>query len=245
MMRSTIFYFTASFPAEDVLERFLALISPDLIKYVELGLPSVNPRYDGPDIRGTHRIAIERFRKETLGKYSKIINDLGITPFLLAYSDDLERMGADFLHYLREVNFSGVIVPDLLVDHYPEARETIEDIQESLDFIPFFNPSTPDAVVSKISSITRSWVYYGLQPSTGIEVPYDLNAVSHRILELIPDREINFGFGIRNIEQAGEILRLGTSGIAIGSILVPMLRNNDTDAFVDFQQRLLEVQAGV
>lgn len=241
MNRKTIFYFTSSYPTHEQLLKFISSVDGEVVKYVELGLPSMNPLYDGPSIRKTHSDALRNFHFSHLAEYGSILTRKGVRPYLLAYYNDFAQRGERMLDDLADAGFAGLLIPDLLIDHADVAQSTIASVQKKLEFIPFFNPATPDAIVSRISGMTRSWVYYGLQPSTGIEIPYDLAEVSSRIRELLPSREVNFGFGIRNLDQVREIMSLGSDGVAIGTMIIPMLTGHDLEAFLKFQHELGEV----
>jgi Tryptophan synthase alpha chain len=190
----------------------------------------------------THEIAEKNFQSDHLEQYADILGKKNVRTYLLTYYRDLARQSSDFIPHLSDSGFSGVIVPDLLVDYSAIASDVITRIQGSLDFIPFFNPATPDGVIERISRMTESWIYYGLQPATGIRIPYDLEEVSRRIIELLPGREVNFGFGIRSMDQIGRIMDLGSKGVALGTLLVPMVRENRLDDFVELQEQIREVQ---
>ncbi len=243
MTRKTIFYFTSSYPDHRRLLDFMKGVDGNVVKYVEIGLPSRNPLYDGPHIRKTHSDALRNFHFSHLEEYGSILASKGIAPYLLSYYGDFAERGEKLLDDLADAGFAGLLIPDLLIDHADVAEHTIAAVQKKLEFIPFFNPATPDTVVSKISGMTKSWIYYGLQPSTGIEIPYDLEEVSARIRGLLPRREVNFGFGIRNLDQVKEILSLGSDGVAIGTMIIPMLVGHDLEAFLKFQRDLGEVSA--
>ena len=234
-MKPLILYFTADFPSYEILKRFLEEVDPEIVKYVEIGIPEANPLYDGPTIKATHTMALKNFQWDHLRQFAEILIEKGIKVFALSYYGLIERGGIDFIHNLKDSKFSGIIIPDLLTDYSEESERIIPEIEENFSFIPFFNPATPDIVIQEVSSKTSSWIYYGLQPSTGIDIPFDLNEVSKRILDLVANREINFGFGIRTIEQIKEILGLGSSGVAIGSLMVQYLKDNDMEGFRNFQ----------
>ncbi len=240
-MKPLILYFTADYPSNEILKNFLEEIDPDVVKYVEIGVPETNPLYDGPTIKSTHSTALKNFHPDHLKEFAGILGKKGIRIFALSYYDQIERGGLDFVRSLKENGFSGIIVPDLLTDYSEESEHLIPEIEEIFSFIPFFNPATPDGVIHEIAPKTSSWIYYGLQPSTGIDIPFDLEEVSKRILEIVPDREINFGFGIRTIQQVSEIMRLGSNGVAIGSLLVKYLMDNDLEGFRNFQNSVKEV----
>lgn len=242
MIKPLILYFTANYPDKPTVTRFIEEIDPDVVKYVELGIPTENPLYDGPTIKSTHSVARKSFEMNDLADYAKMLAGKGIETFILSYYSVISNGGDKFLEFLEESGISGIIVPDLLTDYYDIKDEVIEKIQKHIDFIPFFNPATPDSVIEEVAAATRSWIYYGLQPSTGIAVPYDLTEVSRRIMELVKGREINFGFGVKTVSGVREIISLGSSGVAIGSMLVPMLGKGQIQEFHDFQSELLEVR---
>lgn len=239
-IKPLILYFTANYPDKETLSEFIREIDPEIVKYVEIGIPIENPLYDGPTIKSTHSVARNGFRVEDLAYYTKLLSDRGVETYVLAYYSVIRDRGEVFLDYLKDAGISGIIVPDLLTDFYDIKDEVIYTIEKRLHFIPFFNPATPDAIIEDVASHSSSWIYYGLQPSTGIAVPYDLEEVSRRIVELVEKREINFGFGIRTVEDVKEIIALGSNGVAIGSMLVPLLRENDLVGFKKFQSELKE-----
>lgn len=222
------------------MKSFLEEVDPEVVKYVEIGIPDCNPLYDGPTIKSTHSKALKNFRADHLMDFTSILKDKGIRSYALTYYDQIANGGTDFISSLKESGFSGAIIPDLLIDYSEASYGLIPQIEKIFSFIPFFNPATPDGVIQSVSSMTGSWIYYGLQPSTGIDIPFDLNEVASRIFSLIHGREINFGFGIRTIDQVREILGLGSNGIAIGSLLVQLLKDNDLEGFKSFQNSVKE-----
>ncbi len=98
---------------------------------------------------------------------------------------------------------------------------------------PFFT-ITPDHIIKKIAEMTSSWIYYGLQPSTGIDIPYEIDYTTERINQLLPGREITYGFGIKTEEDIKQLMKNGGSGVAIGSYIEKMLEKNDKKGFLDY-----------
>lgn len=237
-MGNLILYFTLGYPENQTLLSFIDEIGNGSVSYIEFGFPSPNPKYDGPIIRRTHaaarlNYALEEYEKifsKSLEKANKI--------YSLSYYSDIRGEIEQFIVYLKNQGFSGIILPDLLIDYFHESKKIINCIQANgLDFIPFFTPSSPDSNIIEISKMTKSWIYYGLQPSTGISVPYDLDEVTERIKELLPEREINFGFGIRNVDQIAGLIERGASGVAIGSLFVRMLEEGNRHTFHEFLEK--------
>ncbi len=244
-LKPLILYFTADYPSIEILKSFLEAVDPDVVKYVEIGIPESNPLYDGPIIKATHSVALKDYTSSHLLEYTSILTGKGIPIYALSYYEKFSKQGISYAKFLKDSGFSGVIVADLLTDYSEESDRIIPEIEEIFSYIPFFNPATPDGLIISVSSMTTSWIYYGLQPSTGIDVPFDLEEVSKRILDLLPGREINFGFGIRTAAQIREVLTLGSSGVAIGTLLVEYLKNRDLEGFRKFQESVKEVPLNV
>lgn len=245
MRNNLILYFTLGFPDQKSVEEFTDLVEPEYVDYVEFGFPSGSPVYDGPKIRQTHKKAISNYDKERSEEIFRKLLAKGIKVFSLTYYGDISGDPGKFFSYLKEMGFSGMIIPDLLVDFFSSAREVITDMKEhGLDYIPFFNPATPDSVIKDVSSLTDSWIYYGMQPSTGIAVPFEVREVVERARSLLPGREINFGFGIRDKEQVKELVDYGADGVAIGTALVDIMSANDGEHFVEYMKEMRGVLDG-
>lgn len=239
-IRPVILYFTADYPDKGTVGKFLEEIDPEIVKYVEIGIPTENPLYDGPSVKSTHSVARSQYNNEDLAEMADLVNSRGMETDILAYSEVFLKGGEEYPQFLKNSGISGAIVPDLLTDYFDQKDEFINELQKKINFIPFFNPATPDSIIGEITSKTSSWIYYGLQPSTGINVPYDPVEVSSRIFSLVKNREINFGFGVRSVRDVKDIISLGSSGVAIGSMLVPMLKNRDIGSFRKFQSEIKE-----
>jgi tryptophan synthase alpha chain len=233
-MSRLILYFTVGYPDRTTFGNFVSSLSSDYVDYVEFGFPSPDPKYDGPIIRKTHGIAEYGQRGDYSSVFRHVI-DAGIRAYSLAYVSDIIDDFSGNISFLKDTGFSGILMPDLLIDYFSRSDDLISKVQEAgLEVIPFFNPSTPDRVIMKVAGITHSWVYYGVQPSTGIVMPMDMKEVVERIRKLLPDREINFGFGIRSIAQASEIIHEGGDGVAIGSAIISMLESREIKEFSDY-----------
>jgi len=238
-MKNLIPYFTLGYPDNEKLIRFLNIMPVNKINYLEFGFPSNDPRYDGPIIRETHKIGNKNFDTELYDNLFLYFHKNNIKMYSLSYYSDIKPKFNEFINYLKERNFSGIIIPDLIIDYYNEAKETINYLNKNnFEYIPFFSPSTPDKIINDISKLTDSWIYYGLQPSTGIDIPYELDYTTERINSLLPDREITYGFGIKTEDDIKSLMRNGGSGVAIGTYLEKMLEKNDEKGFLDYINRI-------
>ena len=243
MKNRIILYFTIGFPDNETLLEFSDAIPEHSVDYVELGYPSRRAYYDGPRIRETHEAGLANFNESAINKLTSSLKKKARKIYLLAYHDDFLENREKIYGILKKSGFSGLIIPDLLTDFYDETEDMIMDIQGSgYEYIPFFNPSSPDKVIKKVSGLTESWIYYGLMPSTGINVPYNQDAVVSRINSLIGDREINFGFGIRSVEDVKKLVSYGAHGAAIGTLLITMLESHNTEGFMEFLKDLAVIR---
>ena len=152
-MSRLILYFTVGYPDRATFGNFVSSLSSDSVDYVEFGFPSRDPKYDGPLIRKTHSIA----EYEGNGDYSAIfrhITDAGIRAYSLAYVSDIIDDFSGSISFLKDTGFSGILMPDLLIDYFSRSGELISRVHEAgLEVIPFFNPSTPDRVIMKVAGI--------------------------------------------------------------------------------------------
>ena len=232
MRKKLAVYFTFPFPDYATIRQFLASINSELVDYVELGIPVKNPYYDGPKIRTTHGSSIEHFKPDEMRNEIKELQNKGLKTYTLTYLNSIEKDQETGIKNLKDSGFEGVIFPDLLIDYYDTREDTLRIMdQENLSLIPFFTSSTPDGVVHEMLERTSSWVYHGIQPSTGVNVPVDTEKTGERIRRISGSREIIFGFGISNTEDARRVMESGADGIAIGSMFIDYLKRGDVEGF--------------
>lgn len=231
-MKSLYLYFTLGYPNFNTLNRFVSSLDRSTVSGIELGFPSKDPHYDGPVIRKTHSVALANDPEQS-NETIALINSKGIPMYSLSYFSDFGDKLDTYLAFLSEHNFAGMIIPDIFVDYFDEYGDVIAACRDhGLQFIPFFNASTPDRVISDVCGMTDSWVYFGIQPSTGINVPFNMADASERMRSLIGDRELVYGFGIRGTNQIQEVVQSGADGIALGSMFVPMLQAGNSEEFI-------------
>jgi tryptophan synthase alpha chain len=232
MKSRLLIYLTLGFPNDEFLEDFVRALPDGIVDGLELGLPSSDPRYDGPKIRSTHGEK-NHFNLNQLNRILLLCKERKIQVNVLSYYSDIENSEGTTLSMLSEHSVREIIVPDLLIDYAESADAFISRLKANgISYIPFFNAATPDRIIVKYVNMTDSWIYYGLQPSTGINVPVNIQEVVSRATSIIRGRDIIFGFGIRNGADAGEIIRAGGHGIAIGSAIVDDLSRHDKMAAI-------------
>ncbi len=225
-------YFTLGYPDRETFETFLNEALQSRVEYIEVGIPTEHPYFDGPVIRKTHSTALKNYSDSFLTHSVRTIIDKGKKAYALVYYNHFHGREDAFISFIKGAGFSGMIVPDLLTEYFDDRIMLAGKIEGvGMNLIPFVNSSTPDSVIREISQITGGWIYHGLQPSTGIRVPVDLKKITERIEMLCPGREIIFGFGISSKQTIVELRQLGAGGIAVGSSFIPSMEKNDLNEF--------------
>ncbi|EQD42119.1 tryptophan synthase subunit alpha, partial [mine drainage metagenome] len=134
-----LIYFTLGFPDDQFLENLVLDIPDGLVDGLELGLPSADPRYDGPKIRLTH---LETGSKE-LERFDPVLRACvkkGIRVNILSYYSDFENNESNILSLLSRHSIHEIIVPDLLIDYADAAEPFLEKLRSAgISYIPFFN----------------------------------------------------------------------------------------------------------
>ena len=231
-------YFTMGYPDDSTVLAALKTAIRNGVHKIELGYPSPDPKYDGPGIKRTHLGNPASIDSD----YPEIFSELrehGISYYALLYYSDVCTDLDYSLRRLKELGFKGLILPDLLIDYFSESKQIITHIQgQSLEFVPFFTQATPDAVIREVSRKTRSWIYYGLQPSTGIIVPLDFKSVGRRVGELLAGRNVVYGFGIRGTRDVELLRNMGAYGAAVGSAFVEHLRYGDMGSIAELLKEM-------
>ncbi|EQD70174.1 tryptophan synthase alpha chain, partial [mine drainage metagenome] len=172
MRKKLALYFTFPYPNLKILKPFIDSIGNEDIDYVELGIPVARPYYDGPKIRNTHQAALKEFKSDDLKNTILGLKDSGIKSYALTYTNSFENNPNSAFEDLRLAGFDGVILPDLLIDYFDDRNKLLDSLKNyEISFIPFFTSSTPDIIIKEFLKRTSSWIYHGIQPSTGINVP--------------------------------------------------------------------------
>ena len=143
-MRKKLFiYITLGYPDNDTLATFIEQMESGIVDGIEFGLPSRDPRYDGPKIRLTHkRIDLPEFSgfREIFEKSDNICE----RKIALSYFSDLSGDLDGYISFMKNYGITEVIVPDMLIDFPSKIDQTVKKLAESnISFIPFFQCSHP------------------------------------------------------------------------------------------------------
>ena len=236
-----IIYLTISWPS---IEKFYEIVEK-LSSYVdifEFGIPTKNPKYDGPTIKLTHKFA------KIYGLNSlKLLENLSIkNKILLTYFEDylIENKVEVLFKEVSNLNFISILLPDLLFD-YPEYLNYYVNLCQEYSLKPsfFISSKFPHHLIRKLLNYEPYLIYLGLQAATGIELPIYVTRNIRIYRELINSSETLFviGFAISRIEQILKFLELKVDGIVIGSKIVKLVSDYGVEKAIEFVREIREV----
>jgi tryptophan synthase alpha chain len=223
-------YFTAGYPdLGDTLEIIKELDKAG-VDMIEIGMPFSDPVADGPVIQKSSERALSngislKILFEQLSDL-RTVTDLPI--ILMGYLNPLFKFGIEkFLSKCKETGIDGTIIPDLPVDEYLEAYDSLF-LKYNVVNTFLVSPQSQNDRISYLDRISKGFLYIvsssattggtGSFTQSGIEYFEKLNNLNLRNPRLI-------GFGIsdkRSYNKACEY----ANGAIIGSAFIRALEGN-------------------
>jgi len=187
---------------------------------LELGIPTLKAKYDGPTVRAAYRKVLERGVDihEALAR----VEDRFI---LLSYYDLALEAGLEgFMEAASKAGAFTVLFPDLLID-YLEELGTYVELCRSYGLRPsfFITSCFPHWLISSLTKYEPSLVYMGLMACTGVLLPVSARRNISVARGLLDDVPLIVGFAISTPEQVVECVRAGADGVVVGSALIKAL----------------------
>ncbi len=233
-------YLTIGWPSPQAFGEVLARAGR-CVDFIELGIPSKAPLYDGPVIRDTHRrvtgygLGVE----QALGLVEEASPRVPV--ILMAYLGE-HRDGVDrLLERAGRVGASSILFPDLPFE-YPDMIEWYVDAVRRHGMEPslFASSKFPHHLLAGYRLYKPLLVYLGLQPATGIRLPARILDNIRLARSLIGDVYLLAGFSIRSGSDALKVLKAGASGVVVGSHLVRVYNRRGLDAMIEEACRIRE-----
>lgn len=242
-MRMLVVYNTIGFPTLSEYTEFTKRLDDAGVDYLEVGLPPVFAKYDGPAIRRSYA----RVRSQNIDVFEalRLTRRLTSIPIaVLTYLDDWVNSLDRLLETLSALEVDSVLFPDLLIDYLDQSEVIIEKIREAgLKSILFVAPSMPDKLISYASEKSNPFLYFGLRPATGIALPVDYASLVKRARSLVSNKLI-VGFGL-SLRDVADVVRAGADGVAIGSAIVEALESGGFTEAIRVVRELRGVLDGV
>ena len=211
-------YWTLGYPSLSESLKVLEALS-QCSDYLEIGLPTANPKYDGPTVRGTHKVAVNNV-SEPLRSLS-LLEDIENGFSLLAYLEDYEEKLRELLESAAASGAMCVLLPDLPFE-YPHMLEVYveESLRAGLKPCFFASSRFPHRWLRLYTEFDPLYIYLGLQPATGIRLPVEVERNVSRAKSLVGDVYLLAGFSIRTPETARALVSRGADGVVVGSAII-------------------------
>jgi tryptophan synthase alpha chain len=212
-------YILAGWPSAEVYRKAVAAAA-QVADFVELGLPSRNPKYDGPYIRRAH------------GEAEPV--ELDLVPgeaYVMAYWEDHTARPEALFEAAAAAGARGVLAPDLLIDFPPELGRYVELARRFKMEPVFFVPGKfPHSLVRRLASYRPAFIYLGLYAATGIELPVYVERNIKVFKEVAPEVFLVAGFAIDSPQKAAVVVRAGADAVVVGTAFLRRLRSSVEEA---------------
>ena len=196
---------------------------------LEIGFPYSDPIADGPVIQASYTRALEGGLKlQQVFDAARHWSEQQATPLaaMVSYSIVYRQGLEQFVSQARDAGFSGMIVPDLLVEEATPLKEICQ--REDLSLIQLVTPTTPRERALRIAESSSGFLYY--VSVTGItgereQLPVDLTDQVGWLREQT-ELPICIGFGISqpaHVEQLAPV----ADGVIVGSAIVRKIATLD------------------
>ncbi|WP_410951338.1 tryptophan synthase subunit alpha [Pseudomonas sp. S1(2024)] len=238
-------YLTVGYPALDSLPALMLAVQQGGADIVELGIPFSDPVADGPVIQHTSHTAITNGMTLSLAleQIASLPRD-GQSPALvvMTYTNLLLNHGyAKFAEQAARAGISGVIVPDMPVEHSEPLRTALE--AQGLYQVFLVTPNLSDDRLATIARHARGFLYLvSVLGTTGERDQLaDITPFVERVRR-VTSLPLAVGFGIGTPEQA-RLMWQQAEGVIIGSALARRLAN-PVDAAEQAKQYLAAFNGG-
>ena len=226
------FYCTAGFPRlEDTLP-VLETLEAAGADMIEIGMPFSDPLADGPVIQQSSTQALQNsMNLPVLFEQLKTVRDKVSVPLLLmGYLNPVLQFGvARFCEEAAACGIDGLIIPDLPLDEYRSAWETITR-EHNLSMVFLVTPATPEARIREIDSLSNGFIYLVTAAATtgkGMVLDETTQDYFARLEQMSLRNPLIAGFGIRDKEGFDQVCRY-VRGAVIGSGLIRVLQQDNS-----------------
>ena len=215
-------FVTAGDPDLDFTGDVISTLASHGASLLEIGFPYSDPIADGPVIQASYTRALEGgLQLPQIFAAARHWSDQVTTPMaaMVSYSIVYRQGLEQFVSLAREAGFSGMIVPDLLVEEATPLREICQ--REEMSLIQLVTPTTSRDRALRIAESSSGFLYY--VSVTGItgerdQLPVDLTDQVGWLREQT-ELPICIGFGISKPEHV-EHLAPVADGVIVGSAIV-------------------------
>lgn len=197
------------------------------VDIIELGIPFLDPAGDGPIIEIASKRAIAQgmnLKKvlEMVGEFRK--SDIDTPIILMGYYNPILHYGLEKLAFdASKKGVDGLLIVDLPVEEDEELKKACADNNVAL--IKLVTPTSDEERIQKISASASGFLY--LVSILGITGTKSADITENKIyverIRKVSNLPIIIGFGIKEPNQAKEMIKTGADGVVVGSSLVNII----------------------
>ncbi|MAM19207.1 MAG: tryptophan synthase subunit alpha [Christiangramia sp.] len=231
-------YFTAGFPEMNDTQKIITELAKNGVDFIEIGLPFSDPLADGPTIQQSSTQALRNgmTTEKLFEQLQDIRNSTDIPLIIMGYFNPMLQYGVEkFCKKCQECGIDGLIIPDLPVDVFHEAYQSLFEKYGLLNIF-LITPQTSEDRIRYIDSVSNGFIYMVSSASvTGSTSGFgeDTRAYFRRIDGMNLKNPQIVGFGIKDEEtfkQATEFAK----GAIIGSAFIKHLEEHGTEKIAHF-----------
>lgn len=219
-------YITAGDPNLSTTAEALMLLDSCGADIIELGVPYSDPLADGPVIQAAATRALRNGTNldAVLKMLSEVVPRLGAPIVLFTYYNPILKRGSEkFLHAIKAVGVTGLVVPDLPLEETDTLRKMTA--ANNIELVLLTTPTTPKERMDTIAQASQGFVYLvSLTGVTGARASVETRVESLlQELRQVTNKPIAVGFGISKPEHVAQIVKWGADGVIVGSAMVKVL----------------------
>ncbi|MEE2771557.1 MAG: tryptophan synthase subunit alpha [Bacteroidota bacterium] len=231
-------YFTAGFPEMNDTQKIITELAKNGVDFIEIGLPFSDPLADGPTIQQSSTQALRNgmTTEKLFEQLQDIRKSTDIPLIIMGYFNPMLQYGVEkFCKKCQECGIDGLIIPDLPVDVFHEAYQSLFEKYGLLNIF-LITPQTSEDRIRYIDSVSNGFIYMVSSASvTGSTSGFgeDTRAYFRRIDGMNLKNPQIVGFGIKDEEtfkQATEFAK----GAIIGSAFIKHLEEHGTEKIAHF-----------
>ncbi len=224
-------YITATYPSREGFVRALKCLT-EASDFIEVGIPTLNPKYDGPVIRMTHRSSeLKGLDAVKVAKYGQVPTIL--MGYVEDYLSELDKVSETAV----EVGAQSILYPDLLFEHIELLDRYVGSMRDyGLRPTFFVSSNTPHRIIASLVKYEPLFIYLGLYAATGIKLPLYIERNVKEVRRLTEGVTLVAGFAINSPEMVRLVIGAGADAVVVGSALVDKL--NDYSRCLQFIRML-------
>ena len=222
--KAFITFLTCGDPDFETTKELILMMQAEGVDLIELGIPFSDPMAEGPVISSANERALAKgaSTKKVFQMVEALKGQVHVPLVFMTYANVLFSYGSEaFLKKCKEVNISGIIIPDI---PYEEKEEFTGLCQEyGVAFVSFIAPTSKERI-QMIAKETEGFLY--CVSSLGVtgmrsEITADVAGMVSLAKE-VTQTPVAVGFGISNAQQAKQMSE-SADGIIIGSAIVKLI----------------------